>query len=87
LPDSKKLGRALRDAYHEGTGLPYSNYRGKDAIDARDDLGGLNLSTRPKVFIECGNMKNPSEAAKLESADFRQRIAAALTDGFVAYFS
>jgi N-acetylmuramoyl-L-alanine amidase len=87
VPDSKKLGRAMRDSYREGTGLPYSTYRGKHAIDARDDLGGLNLSTRPKVFIECGNMKHPGDAAKLESAGFRQRIAAALSDGFVAYFS
>lgn len=87
VPASWRLGRALRDAYREGTGIPYSTYRGKSAIDARDDLGGLNLSTRPKVFIECGNMKHPGDAAKLESADFRQRIAQALVAGFAAYFS
>jgi N-acetylmuramoyl-L-alanine amidase len=87
VPASKKLGIALRDAYREGTGIPYSTYRGKDAIDHRDDLGGLNLSTRPKVFVECGNMKNSGDAGKLERPAFRQRIATALADGFAAYFS
>ncbi|HZB28826.1 MAG TPA: N-acetylmuramoyl-L-alanine amidase [Streptosporangiaceae bacterium] len=87
VPDSKKLGRAIRDAYREGTGIPYSTYRGTEGIDVRDDLGGLNLSTRPKVFIECGNMKNPRDEAKLESASFRERIARSLADGFTDYFA
>jgi N-acetylmuramoyl-L-alanine amidase len=87
VPASRKLGRALRDAYREGTGVPYATYRGRQGIDARDDLGGLNLSTRPKVFIECGNMKHPGDAAKLESGAFRQRIAESIADGFAAYFS
>lgn len=82
---SAKLGKALRDAYHQGTGIPYSNYLGENAIDRRDDLGGLNLSTVPKVFIECGNMQNRADAAKLSSASFRQRIAESLAGGFTAY--
>ncbi|MFA1542474.1 N-acetylmuramoyl-L-alanine amidase [Actinomadura monticuli] len=82
---SARLGKALRDAYHEGTGLPYSNYLGKNAIDRRDDLGGLNMSAVPKVFIECGNMQNQSDAAKLSSAAFRQRIAESLAKGFETY--
>jgi N-acetylmuramoyl-L-alanine amidase len=87
VPASKKLGRAIRDAYREGTAIPYSTYRGAKAIDVRDDLGGLNLSTRPKVFIECGNMQNPGDEAKLGSASFRQRIARSLAAGFAAYLS
>jgi N-acetylmuramoyl-L-alanine amidase len=87
VPASKRLGRALRDAYRQGTGIPFSNYRGTDAIDVRDDLGGLNLSTRPKVFIECGNMQNRGDEAKLADPSFRERIARALSNGFAAYFS
>lgn len=87
VPDSQKLGLALRDAYHKGTGMPYANYRGVEAIDRRNDLGGLNLSTRPKVFIETGNMANPGDAAKLSNPAFRQRIAQSLAGGFTAYFS
>ncbi|WP_346041888.1 N-acetylmuramoyl-L-alanine amidase [Actinomadura chokoriensis] len=82
---STRLGKALRDAYHEGTGIPYSNYLGKNAIDRRDDLGGLNMSKVPKVFIECGNMQNKGDAAKLSSAPFRQRIADSLAKGFENY--
>lgn len=84
---SAKLGQALRDAYHEGTGIPYSNYLGKNAIDRRDDLGGLNMSKVPKVFIECGNMQNKGDAAKLSSAPFRQRIADSLAKGFETYLT
>ncbi|MFG1879772.1 N-acetylmuramoyl-L-alanine amidase [Sphaerisporangium sp. NPDC049003] len=82
---SKKLGLALREAYKSGTGMPYSTYLGKDALDFRSDLGGLNLSTVPKVFIETGNMRNPTDAAKLKDPAFRQRIAVSLTEGLQKY--
>jgi N-acetylmuramoyl-L-alanine amidase len=87
VSSSHKLGLALRDAYRKGTGIPYSNYLGKNAMDVRDDLGGLNLSKRPKVFIECGNMQNPGDAAKLSDPRLRQRIAESLAEGFAAYFA
>ena len=41
----------------------------------RSDLGGLNLSDVPKVLIETGNMRNATDAARLESAAYRQREA------------
>ncbi|GLW64368.1 hypothetical protein Arub01_26120 [Actinomadura rubrobrunea] len=81
VPESRRLGKAIRDAYHAGTGIAYSTYIGKDGLDSRDDLGGLNLSKVPKVFIECGNMRNKDDAAKLSDAAFRQRIAEALAKG------
>ncbi|GAA4572042.1 N-acetylmuramoyl-L-alanine amidase [Planotetraspora kaengkrachanensis] len=84
---SAKLGVAVRNAFHSGTGLPYSTYIGKNALDYRKDLGGLNLSTVPKVFIECGNMRNASEAAKFKSAQFRQRIAESLAKGLRSYLT
>ncbi|TMQ89050.1 N-acetylmuramoyl-L-alanine amidase [Actinomadura soli] len=82
---SRKLGTAVRDAYRSGTGIPYSTYRGRDGLDRRGDLGGLNMSTVPVVFIECGNMQNPGDAAKLSSAPVRQRMAEALAAGFESY--
>jgi N-acetylmuramoyl-L-alanine amidase len=82
---SSRLGVAVRDAFREGTGLPYSNYIGNKALDYRNDLGGLNLSTVPKVFIECGNMRNPAEAAKFRDPKFRQKIAMALANGLQHY--
>ncbi|MCK2213843.1 N-acetylmuramoyl-L-alanine amidase [Actinomadura sp. ATCC 31491] len=78
---SRRLGRAVRDAYRAGTGLPYATYTAKDGLQTRTDLGGLNLSTRPAVFIECGNMRNPGDAAKMSDPAFRQRMAKSLAAG------
>lgn len=81
LRASQELGTALRDALTTGTTIPRSNYLGTEGIDERSDLGGLNLSRVPKVMVECGNMKDASDAAILESPAGRQRIAQALVAG------
>ncbi|MET9063914.1 N-acetylmuramoyl-L-alanine amidase [Streptosporangium sandarakinum] len=85
VADSRRLGIDVRDAYRSGTGIPYSTYVGAKALSFRNDLGGLNLSTVPKIFIETGNMRNAGDAAKLESPEFRQRIATALANGLQTY--
>ncbi len=82
---SATLARVLRDRFADDTGMPYSTYLGGgDAIDVRNDLGGINLSAVPALFIETGNMRSPTDAALLSSSTFRQReavaIAAALGD-------
>ncbi|MEU8102976.1 N-acetylmuramoyl-L-alanine amidase [Nonomuraea muscovyensis] len=82
---SRKLGLAVRDAYRRGTGLPYATYAGRDGLETRTDLGGLNLSTRPAVFVECGNMRNRGDAAKMTDPAFRERIAASLAAGLTTY--
>jgi N-acetylmuramoyl-L-alanine amidase len=74
---SHALGLDVRDAFL-ATGMPTSTYYSTDGIAERSDLGGLNLSNVPKVFIETGNMRNATDAALLESPDFRQREAQAL---------
>jgi N-acetylmuramoyl-L-alanine amidase len=84
LAPSQRLAVALRAAYLAGTGVPTSTYIGHDGLDVRSDLGGLNLSTVPKVFIECGNLNNPTDAALLQTPNFRQRAAEALFKGLVA---
>jgi N-acetylmuramoyl-L-alanine amidase len=92
-PDGPVIGRSgrlavdIRNAYHRMTGEPYSDYVGTRGLDVRTDLGGLNLSTVPKVFIECGNMRNPADAARLTSPRFRERIALALAAGFTAFLN
>ncbi|MGW2214956.1 N-acetylmuramoyl-L-alanine amidase [Nonomuraea sp. NPDC001684] len=82
---STKLGIDVRDAYLKGTGIPYSNYVGTKALNFRNDIGGLNLSTVPKVLVECGNMRNAVDAAKFQDPKFRQRIALALANGMQHY--
>ena len=65
--------------------MPPATYVGRDGLDVRTDLGGLNLSTVPKVFIESGNMHNATDAALLESPAFRQRAADALAHGLETF--
>lgn len=62
-------------------GIPPANYIGKNGLDRRDDLAGLNLSTQPIALVELGNMRSAAEAAKLESHAYRVRLAEALSSG------
>lgn len=84
---SKQLGYEIRDAFHSGTGEPYSNYIGHQGIDVRNDLGGLNMAKVPAVFIECGNMRNPADAGRLSDASWREKAAQALAAGLKAYLT
>ena len=82
---SRRLAQAVRAAYRAGTGLPYATYVGGSGLVARSDLGGLNLSDVPKVFVEAGNMRNARDAALLSDPRFRERIARALARGLDAF--
>ncbi len=82
---SKRLALAVRNAFAAGTGEPYATYVGRDGLDVRSDLGGLNLSNVPKVFIETANMRNATDATLLESSAYRQREAEALARGIAAF--
>jgi len=82
---SRRLALDVRAAFRAATGEPYADYIGHAGLDVRTDLGGLNLSTVPKVFVETGNMRNAGDAARLESADYRQREAVALARGLETF--
>ncbi|WP_031090087.1 N-acetylmuramoyl-L-alanine amidase [Streptomyces sp. NRRL WC-3549] len=83
---SRDLGERIAGKFVRATGSAPSNYiGGHTGLDTRDDLGGLNLSTVPKVFIECGNMRDPKDAALLMNADWRQRAATGIADGVSSY--
>jgi N-acetylmuramoyl-L-alanine amidase len=82
---SRTLALAVRNAFASTTAEPYSNYVGDNGLDVRTDLGGLNLSTVPKVLIETGNMRNPVDARRLGSAAYRQREALALARGLESF--
>ena len=84
---SERLGIAIRNAIRKGTNLPYSTYIGRQGLDYRNDLGGLNLSTVPKVFVECGNMRNAADAARFKNPRFRQRLAESLAQGMQNYLT
>jgi len=56
---SHRLALAVRDALGGGSGLGPAAYVGSgDGLVTRGDLAGLNLSTRPTVIVECGNIHN-----------------------------
>lgn len=82
---SSALATSLRDAYGARTGMLVSDYLGSGGLMARSDLGGLNLSTVPKVFLEAGNMRNATDAALLVDAGFRQREAEGLAVGIARF--
>ncbi|MFD3946379.1 N-acetylmuramoyl-L-alanine amidase [Streptomyces sp. NPDC058579] len=83
---SRELGEAIAAHFARATGTAPANYLGGGTgLDVRDDLGGLNLSTVPKVFVECGNMRDPKDAALLTNAAWRQKAAQGMADGIGTY--
>ncbi len=83
---SRHLGDSLARRFGEATGSAPANYLGGgEGLTVRDDLGGLNLSTVPKVFIECGNMRDSKDAALLTDAHWRQRAARGIADGITDF--
>ncbi|MER7000458.1 N-acetylmuramoyl-L-alanine amidase [Streptomyces sp. NPDC000410] len=83
---SRALGEDIAAEFARATGSEPSNYVGDGTgVDVRKDLGGLNLSTVPKVFIECGNMRDAKDAAQLTSSRWRQKAAQGIADGIGTY--
>lgn len=83
---SRDLGVRIAGNFARETGTAPSNYIGDGTgLDVRTDLGGLNLSTVPKVFIECGNMRDSQDAARLTSDAWRQKAASGISDGIVSF--
>ena len=85
VPASALLASAVRSSFGSDTAEAPSDYAGSNGIDQRGDLGGLNLTTVPKVLIECANMQNPADAALTESPQWRQQAAQGLADGITAF--
>ena len=81
-----QLAHTMRDALVQA-GVQPANYIGSDGLYGRADLAGLNFAEYPAVLVELGNMKNPDEAARMESADGRARYAAAVSQGIIAFLN
>lgn len=85
LAPSERLALDVRNAFAQGTEEPFANYVANQGLIARNDLGGLNLSRVPKVFIECANMRNPSDALHVQDPAWRQRAAAGIAAGLTSF--
>lgn len=84
---SARLATDLRSTFAAQTGEPVSSYDGTNGIQPRDDLAGTNLSTVPKVFIECANMRNPTDAALLVSPTWQAKAARAIATGLTTFLT
>jgi N-acetylmuramoyl-L-alanine amidase len=87
ISSSAQFGADVRDAVLRDTPMPESNYDGTNGVTTRDDLAGLNLTSVPKVLVECGNMPNPTDAALLESPAFQQQVARAFTTAIMVFLT
>ncbi|WP_030899008.1 N-acetylmuramoyl-L-alanine amidase [Streptomyces sp. NRRL S-474] len=83
---SRDLGERVAGRFVAVTGSAPSDYIGDGTgLVTRKDLGGLNLSTVPKVFVECGNMRDSEDAALLTSGAWRQKAAQGISEGIVSF--
>lgn len=87
IRSSARFGSYVRSSFARITGMPISNYYGTNGIARRSDLAGLNLTTEPKVLIECGNMRNWRDAALQKSKTWRQKAARALADAITRFLT
>ena len=87
--DVVKKDRRLANAMIEGmkgAGAPPSNYIGNQLMVSRDTTS-LNISNRPTVTVEVGNMRNATDAARMQSAAGQEQYAKWLFAGLQNYFA
>ena len=87
IASSQQFGRDIRAPLLHHTSMPQSNYDGLNGVLVRDDLAGLNLTTVPKILVECGNMRNATDAALLVQPAFQRLVARAFTTAIVSFLT
>jgi N-acetylmuramoyl-L-alanine amidase len=85
LKTADQFGSILRRAVLAGTPMPTSTYDGVNGITHRDDLAGLNLTRVPLVLIECGNMRNATDARLMTSRHFQIKLAKAFAAAITTF--
>lgn len=81
---SVRFAQIMRDQLVAG-GMTPATYIGSNGLYGRADLTGLNLAQYPSILVECGNMKNPQDAALMSSQQGQQGIANAVARGIAAF--
>ena len=87
IGSSFRFARDVHATMLRYTKMPISDYYGRNGYITRNDLAGLNLTTMPKVLIECGNMRNAADAALLVRPAVQRSIAAALTAAIIRFLA
>jgi N-acetylmuramoyl-L-alanine amidase len=85
IASSRRFGRILLNRYTKVTGIPISNYDGSGGFAPRNNLAGLNLTTVPKVLIECVNMRNAADAGRLVKASFQRLAAKSMAEAITGF--
>ena len=84
VPADRALAKAMVSGMTAAGATPSSTFPG--AIMNSRDTTSLNLSSRPTVTIEMGNMRNAAEARMRSSAQGQQQYAQWLFAGLEEYF-
>jgi N-acetylmuramoyl-L-alanine amidase len=87
IASSLRFGADVHAAMLADTGMPVADYYGQNGYISRNDLAGLNLTTVPKILIECGNMRNATDARLMQTPAFQQQLAAAFAAAIVSFLS
>ena len=82
---SEALALDIRNSFLAYTGEPVSNYFGINGIEPSNDLAALNLTTVPKVLVECANMRNPTDAALITANVWQLNAAKGLSAGLAEF--
>jgi N-acetylmuramoyl-L-alanine amidase len=85
IASSRRFGRILLHRYTKLTGIPISDYDGTNGFAPRANLAGLNLTTVPKVLIECVNMRNAADARRLVKPSFQRLAAKSMAEAITAF--
>lgn len=75
---SLRAGRAVQKALLRSTGAA------DRGVVQRGDLAGFNWANVPAVLVETGFMSNPTEARRLRSGPYQQRVALGILLGVAA---
>jgi N-acetylmuramoyl-L-alanine amidase len=87
IASSVRFGADVRAALLDYTAMPEADYYGHDGVIFRNDLAGLNLTTVPKVLIECGNMPNVTDAGMLVTPSFQRDLATAFAEAIAKFLT
>lgn len=87
IRSSKRFGYDVHRAMRRRTRMMVSDYYGHNGYIFRNDLAGLNLTSMPKVLIECGNMNNRTDARLLTSRKMQRAIARALEAAIINFLA
>jgi len=85
IRSSVRFGKDVHLEFTRHSPMRISDYYGRNGYISRNDLAGLNLTTMPKVLIECGNMNNRADARLLTSIRVQREIASALAMAIIRF--